>query len=115
MARNDAFDDPDYIDDGLQLLSTGHDFIANRPLVSFGDTSASAALAARFAAKVWAKYPHLNAETVRALMVHSAEWTPAMLARFTSGQGVIDYKNLLRCFGYECRICSGYFRASITL
>ena len=100
MARNDAFGDPDYIDDGLQLLSTGHDFIANRPLVSFGDTSAAAALAARFAGKVWAKYPQLDAETVRALMVHSAEWTPAMLARFTSAQGVIDYRNLLRCFGY---------------
>ena len=100
MASNPALPDPDYIDDGLQLLSTGHDFIGQRPLVTFGDTSASAALAARFAAMVWAKYPALNPETVRALMVHSAEWTPAMVARFTNDHGDVDYKNLLRCFGY---------------
>ena len=100
MAHNPAYLDPDYIDDGLQLLSTAHDFAANRPLVSFGDTSAAAALAAHFSAKVWAKYPHLSPETVRALMVHSADWTPAMLARFTNARAEIDYKNLLRCFGY---------------
>jgi hypothetical protein len=109
MAHNPAYADPDYIDDGLQLLSTAHDFTTNRPLVSFGDTSAAAALAARFSAKVWAKYPHLNAETVRALMVHSADWKPAMLARFTNTRGEIDYKNLVRCFGYPT--CSGYFQA----
>jgi hypothetical protein len=39
-------------------------------------------------------------ETVRGLMVHSAEWTPAMLARCTDAQNEVDYKNLLRCFGY---------------
>jgi hypothetical protein len=70
------------------------------PLTTFGDTSGAAALAARFAAMVWAKYPTLTPETIRALMVHSAEWTPAMLARFTDARGTIDYRNLLRCVGY---------------
>ena len=100
MGINPAVADPDYIDHGLQLLSTAHNFVAGRPLTSFGDTSAAAALAARFAAIVWAKYPRLAPETIRALMIHSAEWTPAMLARFTGADGAVDHRNLLRFFGY---------------
>lgn len=100
MGINEAVADPDYIDYGLQLLSTSHNPTTSRPLVSFGDTSAASALAARLAARVWAKYPKLRPETVRALLVHSAEWTDPMLARFTSADGAIDYPNLLRCFGY---------------
>jgi hypothetical protein len=83
MARNAAFAEPDYIDDGLQLLSTTSSFLLNRPLASFGDTSAAAALAARIAAMLPAKYPDLSPEAVRALIVHSADWTPQMLQRFT--------------------------------
>jgi hypothetical protein len=100
MGRNPADADADYIDDGLQLLSTGSNFIANRPLTPMGDTSAAAALAARFCGMAWAKYPNLTPESVRALMVHSARWTPAMLARFTVPDGTIEYMNLLRCFGH---------------
>lgn len=99
MGRNSAVTDPDYIDDALQLLSTGHNFLTNKALTSFGDTSAATALAARYAAVLWAKYPGLAPETVRALMVHAADWTPAMLARFTNADGSIDYKSLMRCFG----------------
>jgi Subtilase family len=99
MGRNAAITDPDYIDDGLQLLSTGHDFLTRKALTSFGDTSAATALAARYAALLWAKYPALAPETVRALMVHAADWTPAMLARSTGTDGSIDYRNLVRCFG----------------
>jgi Subtilase family len=100
MAKNLAHADPDYIDSGLQLLSTSRSFALNRALTSFGDTSASAALASRLAAMVWAKYPNLRPETVRGLIVHSAQWTPAMMARFTRADGSIDYQGLLRCFGY---------------
>ena len=32
----------DYIDDALQLLSTGHQFTLGKQLISFGDTSAAA-------------------------------------------------------------------------
>ena len=71
MGRNPAVADPDYPDD-LQLLTTAHNFLIQRPLTTFGDTSGAAALAARFAAMVWAKYPALWPETIRALMVHSA-------------------------------------------
>lgn len=100
MSRNAAVTDPDYIDDELQLLSTSHNFLTNKALTSFGDTSAATALAARYAAMLWTKYPSLSPETVRALMVHSAEWTPAMLTRFKNKDGKIDYKSLLRCFGH---------------
>jgi hypothetical protein len=100
MGRNPAFADPDYIDDGLQLLSTGNNVLAQRPLTSFGDTSAATALAARLAAMAWAKYPALTPESIRALTIHSARWTPAMLARFTDQHQDIDYRSLLRCFGY---------------
>jgi Subtilase family len=99
LATNTATIDPADLDD-LQLLTTAHDFTLNPPLSTFGDTSAATALAARYAAIVWAKYPVLRPETVRALMVHFAEWTPPMLARFTDGYGNVDYKSVLRCFGY---------------
>lgn len=99
LASNPATADPADLED-LQLLTTAHDFTLHPPLTTFGDTSAASALAARFAAMVWAKYPALNPETVRGLMVHAAEWTPAMLARFTDAAGAIDCKNLLRCFGH---------------
>jgi hypothetical protein len=46
-----------------------------------------------------AKYPDLSPEAVRALIVHSADWTPQMLQRFTRPDGSIDYTNLVRCYG----------------
>ena len=98
MGINPAETDPDYVDDNLSLLSTSA--VANRPLIPMGDTSAAAALASRLCAVAWSKYPDLKPETVRALMVHSAWWTPQMRARFRDGAGEIDYKTILRCYGY---------------
>ncbi|MDQ0357005.1 hypothetical protein J2S22_003949 [Rhodoplanes tepidamans] len=100
MAANPAHPDPDYIDDGLQLLSTHHNFTRDKPLATFGDTSAAAADAARMAAALWAKYPDFTPETIRALMIHAAEWTPAMLDRVTGPDGSVNYETLLRCYGY---------------
>ena len=100
MGRNPAFADPDYIDDALQLLSASRDFATGKPLTSFGDTSGATALAARLAAMAWAKYPNLTPESVRALIVHSAKWTPAMVARFTAADGSLDLRGLVRCFGH---------------
>lgn len=61
----------------LSLLTTYHQHLA-RPFDQFGDTSGAAALAARMAAQIQYFYPNFWPETVRALIVHSAEWTPAM-------------------------------------
>lgn len=99
MAIHAAHADPDYIDDALQLLSTSRNFGLNRALTSFGDTSAATALAARLSSMVWTKYPLFRPETIRGLMIHSAQWTPQMIDRFTTA-GVVEYQNLLRCFGY---------------
>ncbi len=100
MGRNPAVADPDYIDDALQLLSASKNFAAGRPLTSFGDTSGATALAARLAAMAWVKYPNLRPETVRALIVHSAQWTPAMIARCTEADGSVNLRTLVRCFGH---------------
>lgn len=87
----------------LDLLTTNHQFLA-RPLQVFGDTSAATALAGRFAAQLFSQYPALWPETVRALMVHSAEWTQAMLDRFVGsdawGATKTDVRNLMRHCGH---------------
>ncbi|WP_181233375.1 S8 family peptidase [Enhygromyxa salina] len=63
------------------------------------DTSPATALAARMAARIWARYPDLRAEIVRGLMVHSARWTSAMRRRFP-GTSKAMIQDRLRCYGY---------------
>ncbi len=67
---------PDPLDE-LSLVTT-HATPLSKLLVASGDTSAAAAQAARLAATIQAQYPHLWPESVRALIVHSAEWTEQM-------------------------------------
>jgi hypothetical protein len=45
-------------------------------------TSEATARAAHLAARIWAVEPKLHPETIRGLMVHSASWTPEMVAQF---------------------------------
>lgn len=89
--------------DSLQLLTTHKDFRTTY-LQTFGDTSAATALASRFAAKLKNVYPDLWPETIRGLMIHSADWTQTML-KGKSIQEVESFSkdekiNLLRSFGY---------------
>lgn len=86
----------------LHLLSTN-----NRPLdrlfTTFNATSAASALCARMAAQIATAYPSLRPETVRALIVHSAEWTPAMRAMYLPAARTPaknDYTNLIRHCGW---------------
>ncbi|QEE39842.1 MULTISPECIES: S8 family peptidase [unclassified Methylobacterium] len=51
-----------------------------------GETSAATAACAGLAGRLLARYPKLRMETVRALMVHAAEWTPAMRAQLTAAR-----------------------------
>ncbi|NQU76343.1 MAG: S8 family peptidase [Planctomycetes bacterium] len=88
LGRIDAADD-------LSLLTTARQ-ISRRLLTTFGDTSAATALAARMGAIIQSRYPGFWPETVRGLMVHSAEWTPEMLAEFPYAQR----KDRLRCYGW---------------
>lgn len=85
--------------DDLQLIST-HYRPQLRLFDSFGDTSAATALAANMSAKVMAARPELWPETVRALLVHSAEWTQAMRARFDAAGSQAQKMAMLRRYGW---------------
>lgn len=86
--------------DDLQILTTFY-----RPdlrhFTTIGDTSAATAHAARMAGQILAARPGLWPETVRALVVHSAEWTPAMRARIDTCNGAKgQIQALVRRYGY---------------
>lgn len=65
----------------LHLLTTNNLPIA-RLFTTTNATSAASALGARMAGQLMAAYPALRPETIRALIVHSAEWTDAMRAAY---------------------------------
>jgi hypothetical protein len=67
----------------LSLL-TSHHVPQERLLTTADATSAAMALAARMAAKLMAAYPTLRPESIRGLIVHSAEWTDIMRQVFLS-------------------------------
>ncbi len=83
----------------LCLLSTFH-----RPLeklfVQSNATSAATAQVARVAAIISAEYPTLWPETLRALVVHSAEWTPVMRAAIDGAAGKTALAALVRRYGF---------------
>ncbi len=86
--------------DDLQLLTTFY-----RPelrhFTTLSDTSAAAALAANMAGMILAERPRLWPETVRGLIVHSAEWTDPMWARIHAcGGRKRQIHALLRRYGY---------------
>ncbi|WP_421693238.1 S8 family peptidase [Aestuariivirga sp.] len=85
--------------DSLSLLTTGRD-VGGRPLVSFNATSAAAAQAARMAAQLAAAHPDYWPEMIRALMVHSGEYTGAMRAALDAAAGLRDRYPVIRQFGY---------------
>lgn len=61
----------------LRLLTT-HAKPTERLLTTSNATSAASALCARMAAQLMARYPDLWPESIRGLIVHSAQWTDAM-------------------------------------
>ena len=82
----------------LSLLTTSLD-PTGRLLTWSSDTSAATAQAARLAAILMADYPDLWPETIRGLLVHSADWTDEM-NRQIPGILEADRHKRLRCFGY---------------
>lgn len=93
---NDGLIDPD----SLRLLSVGKNF-RTEPLHSFGDTSGATALASRYAAMLTSQYPTLWPETIKGLLVHSADWTNEMLDNRTIQElNNTEQRDLLRTFGY---------------
>ena len=87
--------------DSLSLLTTNHQPHERLFSLSWA-TSASTALAAGMAARIQAAYAEFWPETIRALMVHSARWTPPMLDACTPNgvRNQANMRQLLRHCGY---------------
>lgn len=86
----------------LSLLTTHHE-PTQRLLTTAEATSAATALGARMAVQLQSEYPHLRPETIRALIVQSADWTPAMRSMYLPSSGVekkADVANLVRHCGF---------------
>lgn len=84
----------------LALLTTGHRINSNLFSVIWG-TSSATAQASYFAARIYEEYPEIWPETVRALMIHSAEWTEEMKRTFlTNDTKRGGRRMLLRTCGY---------------
>lgn len=83
----------------LSLRSTGvHSDLA---LTSANATSAATAQASRLAAIAISHYPEYWPETIRGILVHAAEWTPAMRAEFdATGTKKEPKLALLRRYGW---------------
>jgi len=86
--------------DDTSILSTSHQPTL-RQFDTIYATSAATAQAAWMAARIQTIYPQAWPETVRGLMVHSADWTEQMRRAFLgSGTKKTDYAQLLRVCGY---------------
>jgi len=83
----------------VNLLTTSNGF-PQSIFESFGDSSAAAGEAARMCAMVQSQYPDLWPETVRALIVDSAQWTEAMRSHLPPEPKKSDHGLLLKRYGY---------------
>lgn len=105
---------PDVCLEGGNVLTDGTDLDARNGVVSLATTShtndsaittanatsAATAEASRLAALVMATYPTYWPETVRGLIVHGAEWTPAMQAQVDAASTVADKRTVLGRYGW---------------
>lgn len=83
----------------LQLLTARAPLQDQRLLTVTNATSAATSQAAYMGASILAEYPALWPETVRALLVHSAEWTDPMQVRFNGAKKRRDRVALYRRYG----------------
>lgn len=86
----------------LHLLTTNN-LPIERLFTTTNATSAASALCARMAAQLMASYPSLRPETIRALIVHSANWTEAMRMTYLPSNGnptKSEFVNLIRHCGW---------------
>ena len=85
----------------LELMTTSKNYQISSFFDTINATSAATALASNFAGRLQAKYPHLWAESIRGLIVHSAKWTSAMEEQFPVRNGNrADMIQRLRHCGY---------------
>jgi len=104
----------------LSVLTTGHEHLT-LPLATARATSAATALGSRFVAQLMAEYPSLWAETVRGLVLHSANWTAQMRSLYLPSQDAAtktDYLQMIRRCGFgvpDLDLASWSVRNSLTL
>jgi hypothetical protein len=105
---------PDICMEGGNVLTDGVDFVDNHPLLSVrttsarddlalasaNATSAATAQAARLAARAMAAYPSYWTETIRGLLVHAADWTPAMRTEVQGASNKTARQAMLRRYGW---------------
>jgi hypothetical protein len=88
----------DYIA-SLSLLTTYYKPLV-RQFTATGETSAAATQVARLAAMIQARYPDLWPETVRGIIIDSANWNDAMLKRLPQDGSLRPKEHLVRCYGF---------------
>lgn len=85
--------------DDLKLLSTYHDLQVAQ-FSSFDATSAASAQAAWMAARLQVEYPDAWPETIRGLIVHSADWTDTQKRKYLRNGSKGAYYQLAKICGY---------------
>lgn len=98
---NLAKDDTNFVTeaDELSILST-HYKPTEAHFQPFNMTSAAAAKVAWMAARIADQYPDYWPETVRGLIIHSAEWPDMLIQQFRSPNGKGGNEQLLSACGY---------------
>ena len=91
--------------DHLSLLTTNNKYHKGDYFTTMTMTSPASAQAANMASKIVEFYPDIWAETIRALMVHSAEWTSPMIRQIFKEKNLDETtkkerRQLLRLVGY---------------
>lgn len=90
---NDGLLKNDLLDvESLKLLSIKPVDISGNHLSTFGDTSGATALASKFIAELYYYYPDFWPETIRALTIHSANWTDQMLSNISEESNQKKYR-----------------------
>jgi len=97
---NMATDETNYMETADLSLLTTHHKPAKRLFSTIHGTSAAAAQAAWMAAQIFSEYPDIWPETIRALLIHSANWTENMRRQFLKGDTKTARRALLRSCGY---------------
>ena len=89
------------VSEDLSLLSLHHK-PQERHFEMIYATSSATAQASWMASQIQTHYPEVWSETIRALMVHSADWKESMKRQFwnNNNSDKSNYKNILRIFGY---------------
>ncbi|MFT6030752.1 MAG: hypothetical protein ACI8O8_002498 [Oleiphilaceae bacterium] len=85
--------------DDLSLLSTWYEPTITQ-FNSFSMTSAATAKLANLCGHLRAEYPEYWEETIRALLIHSAEWPEGLKNQFLTSNSKTDFSNLLKICGY---------------